>query len=714
MFRVSNVYSFIVILVFALLPYFNTFAGSFHYDDYVYIVNNEAFKEYINHPFSVRQTLSTLSNRSVVLDSLYLNYSLGGFNVFGFHVLNITIHALTSLLIFIFLKSTVLFFQFSRPRNNSNVKVNIPLIASLLFAVHPINSQAVTYISNRSTLIATCCYLFSFLFFIKGILQSHLFTNSQRKEINFIKVFLFYFLSITFLLVGYGSKLIIITAPVLFVVYYLFFILQRSLIKSRFLNKLSFGILLGFLASPLFLIYLSKYINPQWLAGLKNTLLSKFLGQVFMTFDVTKDHFSSTIYLLTEFKVIVFYYLKMLILPFNQNVDPDFQISTGITNISTQCALFILLSILMLGIFCYKKKPLISFGIFWFYITLLPTSSIIPLVDTVAEHRVYLPSIGIVIIVSVILSNLYYSQQIKSAGRVINCLIFIISPIVLFSILTIQRNFIWKNEINLWYDAAKKSPRKPRVFNNLGEAYEKKEDYQKAIEALKKAIAISPGYDYAHNNLGTVYGKLNQIDLAIKEYQLVLNINNRFPTVHFNLGKAYEMKGMFDEAIQEYSLAIKQQSDFYQAYFNLANIFSQRNSYKKAISTYQQFLKYKPSHPIAHFELGNMFVKTKNLDKAFSYFSKAVKLNDNLHPAKVAMGNIFMVKGNFAKAEELYKQVLKIDPDNYIAMNNIGLIYLQHKKIPSYAVQYFRKSLKINPDQPGAKSIAEIINEFSQ
>ncbi|MEE9165627.1 MAG: tetratricopeptide repeat protein, partial [Nitrospinota bacterium] len=439
--------------------------------------------------------------------------------------------------------------------------------------------------------------------------------------------------------------------------------------------------------------------------------LSLLLNTLSMALAVTKDYISSFIYLLTEFKVIIFYYLKIIFFPFNQNVDPDFLIAQGLTDIPVLFCLFLIISLLIIGLYFYKKNPLITFGIFWFYITLLPTSSIIPLLDPVAEHRVYLPSVGIAIIFSVFLSAFYKKNQKNTAGLIAS-LIFIIAPIVILSSLTIQRNFTWKDEVSLWSDAAEKSPLKPRPFTNLGEAYEKKADYQKAIHSLKKAISLAPDYDYAHNNLGTVYGKLNQFDLAIKEYLHVLEVNDQFPVAHYNLGKSYEMKGMLDKAVQEYSKAIGQQRDFYQAYFNLASIYSRRESYKEAISTYQEFLKYKPLYPAAHFELGKIYIKTENSDIAFSYFSKALKLDSSYVPARTALGNIFMMRGSYDKAEESYQQVLKLDPDNFTAHNNLGLIYLRYKNKPSQAVYYFQKSLKINPSQPDAKSVMETIKKI--
>lgn len=712
-----DTYSIFIIFFISLLAYFNTFANSFHYDDYSYILNNDAFKEYINHSFSVRETFSNLSNRSTVLATLYLNFSIDGFNVFGFHVVNLIIHILSCLLIFLFVKETLRIIAFTQYNEGNlpsispsplykreGVRINAPLIAGLLFAVHPVNTQAVTYISNRSTLMATCFYLVSFLCFIKGAIAKF-----------YLKIFLLFFLSAVFFVLGFGSKIIIITAPVLFFIYYLCVIPQNSsLIKRAFLDKLPVSILAGIAATPLILILISKYITHQRLTEMSNTLLSKFLGQALMTISLTKDYFSSTIYLLTEFKVIVFYYLKMTIFPFNQNIDPDFPVAGGITDFSALSGLFIIISILIIGLYFYKKNRLITFGIFWVYITLLPTSSIIPLIDTVAEHRMYLPYVGIVIIVSAFSNNFYLKDPLNSKKRVAYSLIFILFPIILFSILTVQRNFIWKDEISLWLDAGKKSPWLRRPFNNLGEAYEKNADYQKAIQALKKAIAISPDYDFAHNNLGTVYGKLNQIDLAIQEYRHVLQINNQFPTVHYNLGKAYEMKGMLHEAVQEYSLAIKQQFNFYQAYFNLADIYSRQGLYQKAISASQKFLKYKPSNPTAHFQLGNIFIKKGNIDEAFQHFSRAAELDNNYLPAKIAIGNILMMKGNFDRAEKIYQQVLKIDPNNFTAYNNLGLMYLRHKKDPSKAVRYFKKSLNINPAQRDAKSIMEMVQKYSQ
>ena len=712
-----NILSILIILSIAFLSYFNTFTNSFHFDDYTYILKNEGLKEYFQHPFSFSFILSNLNHRSIVFATLFLNHSLDGFNVFGFHVLNLTVHIITCLLIFLIAKEILSINLFLKTSDQSKIKLNIPLISALLFAVHPINTQAITYITGRTTSLAVCFYMASFLFFIKGIMQ------------NLPCKILFYALSIVFLILGFGSKIIILTVPVMFIVYYLFFTPLKATFFKRFFESKFIRIIIQtiVITSPFILIFMSNHLNLKdihsfmvdWAFFLIHNMnrgfefleiLRPFLGKLIQIGSM--DNLGISIYLLTEFKVIVFYYIKMIFFPFNQNIDPDFPVAHGITDAGVALSLGVIVLCLFAGIYFYKKNRLIAFGIFWFFITLLPTSSILPLRDTATEHRLYLPLAGFIMTIPLYLNQFIVRYKKSSFKQLTYFILPVFLLIIVFSTLTVKRNFVWKDEKSLWSDAAEKSPRLSRPFTNLGEAYEKKAAYQKAIDSLKKAISLAPDDEYAHNNLGTVYGKLNQFDLAIKEYLHVLEVNDKFTEAHYNLGKSYEMKGMLDEAVQEYLKTIRQQHDFYQAYFNLASIYSKRKSYKEAISTYQEFLEYKPLYPAAYFELGKIYIKTKKTDMAFSYFSKALKLDSSYVPARIALGNIFMMRGSYDDAEEFFQQVLKLDPDNIAAHNNLGLIYLRYKNKPSQAVHYFQKSLKINPSQPDAKSVMEAIKKI--
>ena len=728
MIKYRNIFSILIILSIAFLSYFNTFTNSFHFDDFKYIVNNEGLKEDFQHVFlsylcfpTCHDILSNLSNRPIIFYTLHLNHSLGGFNVFGFHVVNLTVHIITCLLIFLFAKEILSINRFLKTSDQSKNKLNIPLISALLFAVHPMNTQVITYITGRTTSIAVCFYMASFLFFIKGVRQ------------NLPWKILFYALSIVFLIMGYGSKMIILTVPVMFIIYYLFFTPLKSIFFKRFFESIFIRIIIQtiVITSPFILIFISSHLNILSFFRMDFGFLQKLFDPIqikLMHIDsMAKDNLSMTIYLLTEFKVIVFYYIKMIFFPFNQNIDPDFPVAHGITDAGVALSLGVIVLCLFAGIYFYKKNRLIAFGIFWFFITLLPTSSILPLRDMITEHRLYLPLAGFILTIPLCLNQFIIRYKKSSFKQLAYFILPVFLLIIVFSVLTVKRNFVWKNEKSLWSDAAEKSPRLPRPLNNLAEAYDKeglaydnKKNYKKAIEFLKKAIAISPtGYKY-YNNLGKIYGRLGEFELATKNLKLALKYNPDYPFAHYNFGKVYELRGMLDNAIEEYSTAFKQTKDvygkkyFFEACFNLANVYDKKGEYKKALDTYLNCRKLKPSFPKIYFAIGNIFIKTGNLDEAFKYYSRAVGLDRNYHLAKIAVANVFVMKGKFSKAIEIYQQVIKSDPSNFNVHNNLGLVFLQQMNDPAQAAYHLKKSLDISPDQQKAVLLRELIKNINK
>ena len=728
MIKYRNIFSILIILSIAFLSYFNTFTNSFHFDDFKYIVNNEGLKEDFQHVFlsylcfpTCHDILSNLSNRPIIFYTLLLNHSLGGFNVFGFHVVNLTVHIITCLLIFLFAKEILSINRFLKTSDQSKNKLNIPLISALLFAVHPMNTQVITYITGRTTSIAVCFYMASFLFFIKGVRQ------------NLPWKILFYALSIVFLIMGYGSKMIILTVPVMFIIYYLFFTPLKSIFFKRFFESIFIRIIIQtiVITSPFILIFISSHLNILSFFRMDFGFLQKLFDPIqikLMHIDsMAKDNLSMTIYLLTEFKVIVFYYIKMIFFPFNQNIDPDFPVAHGITDSGVALSLGVILLCLFAGIYFYKNNRIIAFGIFWFFITLLPTSSILPLRDMITEHRLYLPLAGFILTIPLCLNQFIIRYKKSSFKQLAYFILPVFLLIIVFSVLTVKRNFVWKNEKSLWSDAAEKSPRLPRPLNNLAEAYDKeglaydnKKNYKKAIEFLKKAIAISPtGYKY-YNNLGKIYGRLGEFELATKNLKLALKYNPDYPFAHYNFGKVYELRGMLDNAIEEYSTAFKQTKDvygkkyFFEACFNLANVYDKKGEYKKALDTYLNCRKLKPSFPKIYFAIGNIFIKTGNLDEAFKYYSRAVGLDRNYHLAKIAVANVFVMKGKFSKAIEIYQQVIKSDPSNFNVHNNLGLVFLQQMNDPAQAAYHLKKSLDISPDQQKAVLLRELIKNINK
>ena len=209
-------------------------------------------------------------------------------------------------------------------------------------------------------------------------------------------------------------------------------------------------------------------------------------------------------YFFTQFSVILTY-LRLFILPVNQNFDYDYQLSTGFFQLKTFFSFSLLVGILAAGVLVFKRYRLISFGIFWFFLTMSVESSIIPISQNVIfEHRTYLPGFGFFLALTGAFFYFFKEQYLKIA------VIILLMIAAINTVLTYQRNKIWKNEYTLWADCLKKSPNKARPNNNLGLALVDEGKTEKAINYYNKAMHITPDFIFFYNNRGAAYAKLGQ------------------------------------------------------------------------------------------------------------------------------------------------------------------------------------------------------------
>jgi hypothetical protein len=352
-----NVIAFSVITAMVLIAYSNTFTASFHFDDNPSIIENSTIRH-----ISGENILSILKgSRPVVFLSIMLNYQLSGLNVISWHIFNIGIHIINSIFVYLLILWTLTLPTFG---NSFRDKAKwMALFGGLLFGVHPIQTESVTYIISRSELLATCFYLATFLLFIKGI---------PTTRFGYVIGML-----VTSIL-SMSSKEWAVTLPALLLLYDYLFMAEGKIkpVLSRW--------------------YLYVLIALPWALVLRNLDLTSKGGAAGVGFNlVSNTGITPWTYLLTSLNVM-WTYIRLLLLPINQNLDYDYPVAKTLFELPTILSFAGHLAIVIASFWLYRKKGwrLIPFGLAWFYIGLSPVQSVVPVVDVIFEHRAYMPSVG--------------------------------------------------------------------------------------------------------------------------------------------------------------------------------------------------------------------------------------------------------------------------------------------------------------------------------
>src|SRR3972149_1852378 len=404
--RYGFLITFLLTTVSAFLIYSNTFSSPFHFDDTPNIVKNYKSRDLSNFwPPSGTRYIGFLS--------FAINYHFGSLNVFGYHLVNIIIHIINSLLVWWLVVLTFRTPVMERANIKHQLKYFIPITASLLFVSHPIQTQAVTYIVQRFASLATLFYLLSLTLYIKAKLQTIQVEAKDENKFFSTSTLTFYLLSLISAILAMKTKEIAFTLPFVVLLYEFMFFTPHP---SRAFGTEGGGIAIGmkqslFVKRILYLIplLLTLFIIPLSLIGTDKPV-GDMIGELREASQETEE-ISRGVYLLTQFKVIVTY-IRLLFLPINQNLDYDYPLSHSLFEPQTFFSFLFLSAIFAFAVYLFirsrrtTKSPsplwgegkslptkylsgsnahglLISFGIFWFFITLSVESSIIPIRDVI-------------------------------------------------------------------------------------------------------------------------------------------------------------------------------------------------------------------------------------------------------------------------------------------------------------------------------------------
>jgi tetratricopeptide (TPR) repeat protein len=535
-------YHLFLVIILGILGYSNTLNAPFYFDDDPNIVKNPVIKnlDYYITPAKAKGCngpggYSMLTNRYIGSLSFALNYKIHGLEVTGYHVVNLCIHLINSLLIYWFVHLIFITLASGAGGNNPllrNHASTVALFTALLFVTHPIQTQAVTYIVQRFASLATMFYLLSIIMYIKFRSTSNDCNSADPGKKISARALLYYLAALFAAVLAMKTKEIAFTLPAMIVLFEILFF--KGEIKSRILYLAPF--ILTMLIIPATLIYL---VGLGVEGGVDTaTRLGSELPRLG--------------YLFTEFRVIITY-LRLIFFPVGQNLDYDYPLYHSLFDpevFLSFLALFVMCSAVIYFFRRYRKSlPLtrvIFFGTAWFFATLSIESSIIPIVDVIFEHRMYLPSFGIFLVISALLVMIIERCRQKWVETTV--FLTVIITALVFTGVTYARNRVWDDALILWQDVVNKSTEKARGHNYLGLAYKEKGNLNLALKHLNKAVALDPLYPNAYSNLGIAYFDKGLIDESITAFRNAIKIKPTHANAHFNLGIAYGEKGLLEEA----------------------------------------------------------------------------------------------------------------------------------------------------------------------
>lgn len=560
-----------LIVILGLAVYANSLKGAFVWDDRLFIIDNPYINNWpkVLNIFSERVSLGGSFElyiyRPLQILTYMIDYSLWSLNVFGYHLTNVLLHILVALGVYLFVYLLC---------NNRLLS----LFVGILFVIHPVQTDAVSYISGRGDLLSV---LFMLLCLILYIRQSH---PGKMSFSMFFLMLLSYILAIL-------SKENALILPALVLLYH-----------YSFKKKINAKLYLPVLIVAFFYMFLRMQMLGSFYHG-QDILLKRVPG----------------------FFVAITNYLRILLLPINLHMDYGNRLF-GITEIK---ALFGMAVVFLALIYAFKirsKNKIASFSIYWFFIALLPTSSVYPITAFyMAEHWLYLPSIGFFIILASILIKSYEVKNLKViAVSIMVCIVLVCSY------LTIKQNSYWRNPVDFYKRILIYTPDSAAANNNLGYEYMTAGPKEKAIEYFEKAIKINPRMAIAYFNLGNIYIGNGDNQKAVALLTKALGIEPNSALAYYALGNAYYNLGDKEAAIRAGCKAIEIDPRYVEAYNNLASVYTEVGRVDEAIRLWNKVVELKPDFSVAHFNLAVFYYAQGKYDLSIKHCDKVIELGSQV------------------------------------------------------------------------------------
>lgn len=645
----------IALLAFSI--YSNSLSNGFVYDDAWVVSQNNFIKNLKFFPSIFRSEYFSLSGelsyRPLVTMSYFLDYLLWAQNPKMFHLTNVVLHALTSASLYV-----LIVLLFGRAREAA--------LAAAIFAVHPLNSEAVNAVGFREDLLAALFFVLSLALYVKSSASQKMPLLCGGAPSARLKYIIWRINSIFAFALAIFSKETAIVLPALLLTFDLFIKSPESKMRTRG-NLISRYY--GYAALISFYLLLRFYLlrDPRELALISQN--DPFFLRVIAWF-VASAH-----------------YIFKLLFPVALNADYDFNVFMAARSPAAVFSTLLMAILVATAIFLARRSRAMLFSLIWAFLTLLPASNIIPIANPLAERYLYLPLAGLGIAISFALAGIYMKvKERKFCGRLIwACLFLVIS---FGAALSFQRNFVWSDELSLWKDTAPKSPQKARVRFALGAAFGAGGNRDKAMAEYAFSLSIEPIFAKAFLNIGQIYHERGLLNIGMAYYKGALAIDGGNSNAMYNLAKLFKDMGLPALALTWYGKTLAKAPLFSDAHYNIGNIYQEALLSDKALAEYYMAIYIRPDHASALNNSGIALQGKGAIEAAAWAYEKSIK-SAPLHASSfVNLGNLYARMGKLDLASRYYFKAASIDPDFLAAHNNLGVLMAKQKAIDKAVAEY--------------------------
>ena len=584
-----------VLVLVGVLVYAFNLNNELFWDDDDWIINNnfvhsiswDNVKFWFSNDALAGVGLKSNYYRPFLFFTFALNWVVSETKPFLWHLVSNSIHIANAVLIFILLNKLLTTSDIQRTSYVETFGRWIAFLTALIFTIHPLNTEAVTYIAGRGDPLSVFFMLLALYLWAKPV--------DKRLAKSFIhRLGVFKILSLAALILAILSRETAIIFPFLLMVFYIAFMSKSKLTTSNVPRTLDVK---GAFKEAL------PYFGVVAVYGILRLTVLNF--QNTLNFYSDPNIYSENLHVrIFTFLSILWEYLKLLVVPIGLHMERSATVYTSLF----QWPVWAVGAVLVLLFYClivmYRREQFNNstfriwfFGVSWFFIALAPASGITPINALMYEHWLYLPMVGFWLIMSFYLVKLFDYFKSKSLAVCYLLLTILVIYLSFFAYQSIQRNILWGKPIEFYKDILKYEPDSVRINNNLGNLHFNRGDNEQAELYYRKAAESG----------------------------------DAFAQPHFNIGSILQSRGDIDGAIAEFDKAIEIYPNFYYPYQNLAVIYAQQGDFAKAVINMEKLKLLLPANPRVYYNSALVYVALNNREKALADLKEGLKYSSIDH-----------------------------------------------------------------------------------